>query len=237
MIYVYCVLDFRVVVFWWRAEVPPENAKTRKFKKWCCRWMHAKTRKFENSKSSQKKWMKTTPRAHSVPITSSGIFSEIWLVPSAELHSIEPVAESLQPRPQATRKVPPTVPELCQKQGSLWWAQSWVRHTRYKKKWHMGPHAVCFPVNKKPRSSEGENIDFLLRGDPRRSQPKSFMNELAWIPSMLARRCVGSLWHRVWIRFLAALCAKRWGKETIRFAMWKYVKASLLPGGVRHLKK
>ena len=65
------------------------------------------------------KKMKTTPPPHSVHITSSGIFSEIWLVPSAELHSIEPVAESLQPRPQATRKVPPTVPELCQKQGSL----------------------------------------------------------------------------------------------------------------------
>ena len=171
------------------------------------------------------KKMKTTPPPHSVHITSSGIFSEIWLVPSAELHSIEPVAESLQPRPQATRKVPPTVPELCQKQGSLWWAQSWVRHTRYKKNWHMGPHAVCFPINKKPRSSEGENIDFFVRGDPRRSQPKSFMNELAWIPSMLARRCVGSLWQRVWIRFLAVLCAKRRGKETIRFAMWKYVKA------------
>ena len=75
------------------------------------------------------------------------------------------------------------------------------------------------------KCSEGENIDFLLRGDPRRSQPKSFMNELAWIPSMLARRCVGSLWPRVWIRFLAVLCAKRRGKETIRFAMWKYVKA------------
>ena len=30
MIYVYCVLDFRVVVFWWRAQGPPENAKIQK---------------------------------------------------------------------------------------------------------------------------------------------------------------------------------------------------------------
>ena len=46
--YIYRVLDFRVVVFWWRAEGPPENAKTRKFKKTRCRWMHPKTRKSEN---------------------------------------------------------------------------------------------------------------------------------------------------------------------------------------------
>ena len=52
--YIYRVLDFRVVVFWWRAEGPPENAKTRKFKKTRCRWMHPKTRKSENLQKKTK---------------------------------------------------------------------------------------------------------------------------------------------------------------------------------------
>ena len=54
-IYTYRVLDFRVVVFWWRTQGPSENAKTRKFKKTRCRWMHPKTRKFENPKSTKSK--------------------------------------------------------------------------------------------------------------------------------------------------------------------------------------
>ena len=66
-IYIYSVLDFRVVVFWWRAQGPPENAKTRKFKKTRCRWMHPKTRKFENPKSTKSKRKPENAKIWKVP--------------------------------------------------------------------------------------------------------------------------------------------------------------------------